>query len=120
MGKILGMQKSTMTLMFPPTIDEMRSEDENQKIGDNKLPKVNPLDDDIVHIEIHNKAADTGAKIAHIEAHKQMMMYKKEHPDQFPEAEPVPEFKPIAGTEGTQQPAQQRPASKEKVTEETK
>lgn len=121
MGKVLGMKKQTMVLMFPPTIDEMRSEDENQKINDNKLPKVNPLDEDIVHIEIHNKAADTGAKIAHIEAHKLMMMYKKENPEQFPQAEPVPEFKPIAGTEQKEETSTApRSAPREKITEEAK
>lgn len=120
MGKILGMKKATMTLMFPPTIDEMRAEDENQKINDNKLPKLNPLDDDIIHIEIHNKAADTAAKLAHVEAHKQMMMYKKEHPEQFPQPQPIPEFKPVASGEA---PAERtrtgaRPAPRE--TEEVK
>lgn len=100
MGKILGMDKMTMGLMFPPTIDEMRSDDENQKINDNKLPDVHALDDDSVHIEIHNKAADTAAKLAHIEAHKNMMLYKKEHPEQFPQPEALQDFKPIA-TEGS-------------------
>ena len=122
MGKILGMKKATMILMFPPTIDELRSEDENQRINDNKLPEVNPLDEDIVHIEIHNKAADTRAKIAHIEAHKQMMMYKKEHPDQFPQPAPVPEFKPIAGTEPQEEAPVTAPrvAPRETAVEEVK
>jgi len=122
MGSILGIEKSTLTLMFPPTIDEMRAEDENQNINGNKLPKVNPLDDDIVHIEIHNKGADTPAKLAHIEAHKQMMMYKKEHPEQFPQPEPVSEFKPVTGgAEPTEKaPAAPRSTAREKIPEEVK
>lgn len=103
MGKILGEKSATLTLMFPPTIDEMRATDENQKISDNKLPEIRALDDDIVHIEIHNKAADTGAKLAHLEAHKQMMMYKKEHPEQFPQELPPPEFKPVGAGAGSQE-----------------
>lgn len=95
MGSILGHKRDLLLLMFPPTIDELRSEDENAEINENKLPEVNPMDDDSVHMEIHNKAADTKAKIAHIEAHKEMMLYKKEHPEQFPLAEPMPEFKPV-------------------------
>ena len=121
MGNILGMKKATMTMMFPPTIDELRAEDENQNINDKKLPKVNPLDDDIVHIEIHNKSADTPAKLAHIEAHKKMMMYKKEHPEQFPQPEMAPEFKPINAGQDNQQnaPARRTTPTKEKVTQPT-
>ena len=103
LGKISGLKKADMVLMFPPTIDEMRAEDENQKINDNKLPQVNAFDDDIVHIEIHNKAADTSAKLAHIEAHKKMMMFEKENPQLFPEQqEQMNVFNPITSPGGQQ------------------
>ena len=98
MGKILGMRRQTMVLMFPPTIDEMRAEDENQKLNENKFVEINPYDDDIVHIEIHNKAADRKAKLAHIEGHKLMMMKKKENPELFAPAgeQLMPGFSPIS------------------------
>ena len=105
MGKILGMSKQEMVLMFPPTIDEMRAEDENQQINKNKLPKVSPFDDDIIHIEIHNKALDKKAKLAHIEAHKIMMMKKKERPEIFPTQEPMSEFKPVSTPTESKTPA---------------
>ena len=104
MGKILGMRKQEMVLMFPPTIDEMRAEDENQQISENNLPKVHPLDDDIVHIEIHNKALDKKAKYAHIEAHKLMMMKKKERPEIFPVQQPMGEFSPVSAPRTAEQP----------------
>ena len=84
-------------MIFPKTIDEMHAEDENLQIEDNILPKVNPMDDDIIHLEIHNKGADTPAKYAHIEAHKAMMLFKKENPQMFPQpgAAPMLDFKPV-------------------------
>lgn len=103
MGRILGHKKDLLSLMFPPTIDELRAEDENAEINENKLPKVHPMDEDNTHLEIHNKSADTKAKIAHMEGHKKMMMYKKEHPEQFPQAQPVPEFKPVDQQQGQPQ-----------------
>lgn len=117
MGKILGEKASSMKLMFPPTIDEMRAEDENAKINDKKLPQVNPLDEDIVHIEIHNRASDTKAKIAHIEAHKKMMMYKKENPEQFPQKELLPEIKPVATNIDQAQTGQQTSGQKRQEEE---
>ena len=96
LAKITGVKKSESTMMFPPTIHELRAEDENSRINENKLPKVNPIDEDIVHLEIHNRAVDTKAKLAHIEAHKHMMMYKAEHPDQFPPKPGMPQFTPVA------------------------
>ncbi len=116
MGKILGIKKATMVVMFPATIDEMRAEDENQKINDNKLPQLNALDEDIIHIEFHNRAADTAAKLAHIEAHKQMMMHKKEHPEQFPQPPVPPEFKPVST--GKETPATSLPISSREVPKE--
>lgn len=104
LGRINGRTTQELALMFPASIDEMRAEDENQKIADNKLPMVNAMDDDIIHIEIHNKATDTGAKLAHIEAHKRMLMAKKENPEIFPQESPMdvqPVELPKAGGAGS-------------------
>lgn len=95
LGKIMGIKRQEMVLMFPLTIDEMRAEDENAQISENDLPTIHPLDDDIIHIEIHNKAVDKKAKYAHIEAHKFMMMKKKERPEIFPMKEPMGQFSPV-------------------------
>ena len=97
LGRLSGLNQVEEKLMFPPTIDELRAQDENAKIDDNDLPEVNPMDDDFVHIEIHNKAADTPAKLAHIEAHKMMLMAKKENPELFlPQQQPMGKLSPIS------------------------
>ena len=106
MGKILGMKKAEMTLMFPPTIDEINAEVENQQLNENKFVKINPYDDDIIHIEIHNKAADKKAKMAHIEGHRLMMMKKKENAELFQPAgeEPIGGFSPVSTPRGETAP----------------
>lgn len=96
LGKISGLSKADLYLMFPPTIDELHAVDENSKIEDEKLPTVAFSDDDIVHLEIHNKAADNAAKLAHVEAHKKMMLFKKEHPELVPPpAQGMMELSPV-------------------------
>lgn len=83
-GKISRATKAELTLMFPPTIDELRAEDENAQIEEGKLPKIDFYDDDIIHLEIHNKTTNNAAKLAHIEIHKHMMFLKKKRPDLQP------------------------------------
>jgi len=101
LAQIQGYSKMTIMMMFPQGIDELRAEDENKKINNNKLPQVSFNDDDAIHMEIHNRAADTGAKLAHMEAHKAIMFAKKARPDlivQQPVKEaPVQNYQPIQG-----------------------
>jgi hypothetical protein len=74
----LMFRKAELDRFLPPTIDEMRAEDENEKLNKNTLEgvQIEPTDDHATHLEIHGKAADTKAKFAHIEAHKQAMMIR--------------------------------------------
>lgn len=90
LGKISRATKAELMLMFPPTIDELRAEDENKKIENGNLPKIDFYDDDIVHMETHNKTSNNAAKIAHIEAHKAIMFIKKKRPELMPMPEESP------------------------------
>jgi len=84
LGKLSGLKKDEIDMLFPPTIDELIAEDENVQLEANKLVLVQATDDHIIHLEIHNKLSDTPAKYAHIEAHKRAMMLKKTNPEIFP------------------------------------
>lgn len=77
--------KDEVDRLLPPTIDEMRAEDENDKLNANTLKgvQIEPTDDHKTHLEIHSKAADTKAKFAHIEAHKKAMMMQRNMPELF-------------------------------------
>lgn len=104
LGKIMGMKRAELTLLIPPSIDELKAEDENNQLENNEFVEVNPMDDDIIHLEYHNKCKDTPAKLAHMEAHKHMMLYKKEHPEMFPAPTAPGNFNPIATPDSAPQP----------------
>lgn len=84
LGTLNGVSQDLIDLVIPPTVDELDAEDENDYLSDNKKVEIKSTDDNIVHIEIHKKAAETAAKFAHIEAHKKALRMKKERPDLFP------------------------------------
>ena len=81
----LSFRKAVVDKYLPPTIDEMRAEQENEALNKNTLAGVviEPTDDHKTHLEIHGKAADTKAKTAHIEAHKKAMMIQRNQPELF-------------------------------------
>lgn len=80
-GRLSGFTKEEVEQVLPPSIDEMNAETENEELNNENLVGVQVYDDDFVHMEIHNKAADTKAKYAHIEAHKRAMMLKRVKPE---------------------------------------
>lgn len=92
MGRLF-FPKTQVDKYLPPTLDEMRAEDENELLSENKLSgvidgvkmnvEIEPTDDHRVHLEVHGKAADTKAKFAHIEAHKRAMMIQRNSPELF-------------------------------------
>ncbi len=95
-GKLSGIPKDEIDKVLPPTIDELTAEEENIDLENNKKREVTPIDNDVVHIEIHNKAADTPFKYAHIQAHKKNMMVRKAKPEIFP-ADPTKTMIPTDG-----------------------
>lgn len=81
----LRFPKDEVDRLLPPTVDEMKAEQENEALSKNSLQnvKIEATDDHKTHLEIHGKAKDTKAKFAHIEAHKQAMMIQRNNPEIF-------------------------------------
>lgn len=84
MGKLRGLSKEELDLMFPPTVDELQAEDENIILNSNKLPKISVTDDHKVHLQVHAKANQNAYSIAHMRAHRKLMIVKRDRPDLFP------------------------------------
>jgi hypothetical protein len=84
MGKLSGLKKDIIGRLLPPTIEELRAEDENKLLSENKKVEVLPTDDNQTHIDIHNKMEDSPAKFAHMNAHKRAMTLRQARPDMFP------------------------------------
>jgi hypothetical protein len=80
-GRLSGFTKEEVEQVLPPSIDEINAEEENDKLNNNKQVDVQVYDDDFVHLEIHNKAADNSYKTAHLNAHKKAMMLKRVKPE---------------------------------------
>ncbi|MBI4136854.1 hypothetical protein HY469_02215 [Candidatus Roizmanbacteria bacterium] len=95
-AKLQGMSKEEIDMMFPPTVDEMQAEAENEILNTGKIAKVNINDDHLVHIQIHAKANQNPQSAVHIRAHKKLMLIKRDRPDLFPQMEAQP-FQPPAG-----------------------
>lgn len=107
LGKLNGMTKDEMDRLFPPTIDEMQADDENDLLNKNEPVKVLAEQDHNVHLEMHSKANSTPAAIAHRETHKHALMMKRLHPEQFPSTDTSQmgnSMQPPAGSPNINQP----------------
>lgn len=83
-GKLIGMKKDLVEQIYPPTIDELRAEEENMLINDEKKAMVLPEDDHYLHLQIHNRLPDSPEKIAHMNAHKRALILQKLNPEMVP------------------------------------
>lgn len=99
LGKYSGMTKDEIDRVLPPNYDELKSEEENQDLNAGNIVSVEPTDDDMIHMENHNKAKDGPEKYAHMNAHKRNMLLKKERPELFPQKS-VSQQTDIAGAMG--------------------
>lgn len=79
-GRLSGFSKEDVEQILPPNVDELTAEDENNKLDNEQRVDVQVYDDDFVHMVIHNKAAESPYKYAHIEAHKKAIMLKRVNP----------------------------------------
>lgn len=84
MLKLAGFNQDEIALVFPPNAEELHATAENEELNQNKKATVRATDDHQMHLEIHNKAADTKAKAAHIEAHRKAMLLARARPDLLP------------------------------------
>lgn len=90
LGKLNGMTKEELDAIFPPTTDELQAEDENMLLNAEKVPKISAQDDHKTHILIHAKANQNGATLAHIRAHKRLMVVRRDRTDLFPPTQSQP------------------------------
>ncbi len=90
LARLNGMTKEQIDMFFPPTADELQAEDENIMLNQGRMPAIGIRDDHRIHIHIHVKAKQTPQSLAHIRAHKKLMIVKRNRPDLFPQPMAVP------------------------------
>jgi len=87
-GKLIGMKTDLIEQIYPPTIDELRAEEENKMINEGTKALVMAEDDHYMHLQIHNKLGDSPEKLAHMNAHKRALILQKVNPEMVPQADP--------------------------------
>lgn len=101
LGRLSAIRRDRVDMLLPPTASELQAEEENIALSKGQKVKVLETDDDMAHIIMHERAAETPAKKAHINAHKRALMLKRAKPEMF--GSPVgmtPELNQVgAGTE---------------------
>lgn len=71
------MDTATVDLIYPKSLSEMKAEDENGLLEDDRLPTIDETDDDSEHIYIHRRASNTASKWAHILTHEEQLASKQ-------------------------------------------
>ncbi|MDD5726279.1 MAG: hypothetical protein PHC53_02605 [Patescibacteria group bacterium] len=93
MGKLSGLRRDEIDMALPKTTHELDAESENESLDNNKLEEVLITDDHQAHLIIHEKAADTPARKAHVNAHIKAMRVKNLNPALVPPSQsetPIP------------------------------
>lgn len=83
LGRLSGLKRDRVNLLLPETADEMQAEAENVALSNDEKVLVLPTDNDVQHLIAHERASETPAKLAHINAHKRAMFLKRQRADLF-------------------------------------
>ncbi len=117
LGRLSAIRRDRVDMLLPQTASEMQAEQENAALSENKKVKVLTSDDDMSHLIMHEKAAETPAKKAHINAHKRALMLKRARPELFDGGAPS-DLNPMPGREmaGANNPDMPRPMAPDRRT----
>ena len=101
-----GMQSSTIDLIVPSTIDQVKARMENELLDKGKFTPVSPQDDDETHMYEHRMAKNTPQKWAHYFIHQKHFAIKLKQ-KQDAEAKAAQEGNDNGGQDPTQGPPKQ-------------
>lgn len=68
---------TTIDILMPDSIDELKATQENERLGKNELPQVSPTDNHEQHLAVHRMAKDSWAKWIHIGWHEESLSEQK-------------------------------------------
>ena len=106
------LKKAEIDRLFPPTVDELEAEEENEELNKGNWVQVRPEQNHVQHKEKHAEGKDTDAMKAHIKAHNEMLRIAKIRPDLFPQLQPPMPMEPGQQTKSpATEPAKETPMS---------
>ncbi len=76
--KFQSLDPQTIDILIPDTIDEIKATQENEMLGEEKLPQVLPTDNHEQHLAIHAQSKDSWAKWVHIQNHEEALSQQKQ------------------------------------------
>ena len=103
--KGMTFEKKKIEFLFPDTLDEVKAAQENERLGENEMPKVLPTDNHEQHLAVHTQSKNSWAKWIHIEWHKELLSMQKQQQMMAEQAQMQP-----MGTGGGQQGEPPEPA----------
>src|SRR3990167_1570775 len=92
LGQLNGLKKDEIDRLFPATIDERIAEKENILLNETEIVPVQAEDDHNVHLEVHSRANNTKATMAHNATHEKALSIKKIKPELFPADQTAADF----------------------------
>lgn len=115
LGKLNGLDVNEVERIYPPTPDEILAEYENEKLSANEMVVPTTYEDPMIHLDIHDKAFDTPAKKAHLEATRELIRIRMMKPELFPQQQAAP-AQVGTPTANTSQPTGAIPAGGQMMT----
>lgn len=76
--KFQSLDPSTIEVLLPDSLDELKANDENETLGENKFVEAQPTDNHEQHLAVHRMAKDSWAKWIHIRMHEEMFSQQKQ------------------------------------------
>lgn len=98
---------TTIDILMPDSIDEMKATQENERLGKDELPQVSPTDNHEQHLAVHRMAKDSWAKWTHIGWHEELLSEQKKQMQQQAMQSAAPGAPPGQPTPG--EPTQPQP-----------
>lgn len=75
--KFQSLDPQTIDILLPDTIDEIKASQENERLGENEMPQVQPTDNHEQHLAVHAMSKNSWAKWIHIEWHQELLSMQK-------------------------------------------
>ena len=88
---------SMIDALFPPSIDELKAESENDSLAEDEFMPASETDNHQQHILIHMMAKKTWATWIHMAMHEEMLGLQKKQEMQAQQPQPDQQQKPDAG-----------------------
>lgn len=76
--KFQSLDPQTIDILMPDTIDEIKAAQENERLGENEMPQVQPTDNHEQHLAVHAMSKNSWAKWIHIQWHEELLSMQRQ------------------------------------------